>query len=49
MSNLPAGCIDTVPVEATCLDGRKLSFPRKKRLQAYSGTSMSKVCLDREA
>lgn len=43
VSALSAGYIETAPVEATTLDGRKVSFPRKKRLQAYSATSMSKV------
>ncbi|GAA5879108.1 hypothetical protein JCM3774_005574 [Rhodotorula dairenensis] len=42
MSRLPSGYIDAAPVEATTLDGRKVSFPRRKKLQAYSATLESK-------
>ena len=43
MSALPSGYIDATPVEATTLDGRKVSFTRRKKLQAYSSTAESKV------
>ncbi|GAA5965764.1 hypothetical protein JCM8115_000918 [Rhodotorula mucilaginosa] len=42
MSALPSGYIDATPVEATTLDGRKVSFTRRKKLQAYSSTAESK-------
>ncbi|GAA5979308.1 hypothetical protein JCM10908_002874 [Rhodotorula pacifica] len=42
MSALPSGYIDAAPVEATTLDGRKVSFARRKKLRAYATTSESK-------